>query len=228
MLVTDHSRSMEADDVRPDRLAAAQAAAHTFLDRVPNQVRVGVVAYSTRPTRCSSPSTDHSQARDVIDAQFADGATDTGDALQVALDTLVPTRAARPSACRPRSCCSRTAAPRSAATRCRVAREAGRLHIPIYTVERRHRGRAVPNPGFGPPLPVPPDPATLRQIAGASGGRAFTAEDEDQLSSIYKSLGSQLGTKKLQHQVTVAFAIGGLALLLGAAAGSLRWTGRLP
>src|SRR3954471_19071018 len=30
MLVTDHSRSMESDDVAPDRLAAAQKAANTF------------------------------------------------------------------------------------------------------------------------------------------------------------------------------------------------------
>jgi Ca-activated chloride channel family protein len=36
MLVTDHSRSMEADDVAPDRLAAAQNAAITFLKQVPS------------------------------------------------------------------------------------------------------------------------------------------------------------------------------------------------
>ena len=86
----------------------------------------------------------------------------------------------------------------------------------------------IPNPGFGPPLPVPPDPETLRKIAQVSGGRAYTAEDEGELSSIYKSLSSQLGTKKVKHEVTYGFAIGGLALLLAAAAGSLRWTGRLP
>src|SRR5438876_7459087 len=49
MLVTDHSGSMRADDVSPDRLAAAVKAAHTFLSQLPKQVRVGVVAYSTGP-----------------------------------------------------------------------------------------------------------------------------------------------------------------------------------
>ncbi len=227
MLVTDHSLSMVATDVRPSRLAAAQAAAHAFLDRVPSQVGVGVVAYSSAPDAVRSPSTDHSQARDVIDSEQADGATDTGDALQVAIDTLVP--AGSKTKRLPSSILllsdGRTTIGRDPVP---VAREAGRLHIPIYTVSVGTEDALIPNPGFGPPLPVPPDPATLGRIAQVSGGKAYTAEDEDQLSSIYKSLGSQLVTKKVQHQVTYVFAIGGLALLLGAAAGSLRWTGRLP
>jgi Ca-activated chloride channel homolog len=227
MLVTDHSLSMVATDVRPSRLAAAQAAAHAFLDRVPSQVGVGVVAYSSAPDAVRAPSTDHSQARDVIDGEEADGATDTGDALQVAIDTLVP--AGSKTKRLPSSILllsdGRTTIGRDPVP---VAREAGRLHIPIYTVSVGTEDALIPNPGFGPPLPVPPDPATLRQIAQVSGGKAYTAEDEDQLSSIYKSLGSQLVTKKVQHQVTYVFAIAGVALLLGAAAGSLRWTGRLP
>jgi Ca-activated chloride channel family protein len=109
-----------------------------------------------------------------------------------------------------------------------VARIAKSLHVPIYTVSVGTEDALIPNPGFGPPLPVPPDPETLRKIAQASGGRAYAAEDENQLSSIYKSLGSQLGTKKVKHEITSGFAVGGLALLLAAAAGSLRWAGRLP
>ena len=46
MLVTDHSRSMLATDVEPNRLAAAQRAARTFLDQLPEPVRVGAVAFS--------------------------------------------------------------------------------------------------------------------------------------------------------------------------------------
>ena len=162
MLVTDHSLSMVATDVRPSRLAAAQAAAHAFLDRVPSQVGVGVVAYSSAPDAVRPPSTDHSQARDVIDSQQADGATDTGDALQVAIDTLVP--AGSKTKRLPSSILllsdGRTTIGRDPVP---VAREAGRLHIPIYTVSVGTEDALIPNPGFGPPLPVPPDPATLRQ-----------------------------------------------------------------
>ena len=69
---------------------------------------------------------------------------------------------------------------------------------------------------------------TLRQIAEVSGGKAFTAEDSDSLKSIYKTLGSQLGTKQRKKQITASFAIGGLILLLGAGVTSLRSAGRLP
>ncbi|MBA3299252.1 MAG: VWA domain-containing protein, partial [Thermoleophilaceae bacterium] len=81
---------------------------------------------------------------------------------------------------------------------------------------------------FGPRLPAIPDPETLERIADSSGGRAFSAEDDEELSSIYKALGSQLGTRKERREVTSAFAIGGLVLLLGAAVASVRSSGRLP
>ena len=227
MLVTDHSLSMVATDVEPSRLAAAQSAAHAFLDRLPSQVAVGVVSYSNVPDVVRSPSTDHSQAREVIDAEVADGATDTGDALQVALDALTATAAKGkrlPSSILLLSD-GRTTTGRDPVA---VARTAASLKIPIYTVSVGTEDALIPNPGFGPPLPVPPDPETLRRIAQASGGRAYTAEDESQLSSIYKHLGSELGTKTVKREITSGFAVGGLALLLAAAAGSLLWTGRLP
>ena len=84
MLVTDHSRSMSATDVEPDRLSAAQRAARTFLDQLPDQVRVGAVAFSDTPDAVQAPSADHDDARRIVDGQVADGATATGDALEVA------------------------------------------------------------------------------------------------------------------------------------------------
>src|SRR5262249_14707053 len=88
MLVTDHSRSMSATDVEPNRLAAAQRAARAFLDKLPSAVRVGAVAYSDAPDAVQAPSNNHDDARRIIDGQVADGATATGDALQVAIDAL--------------------------------------------------------------------------------------------------------------------------------------------
>jgi Ca-activated chloride channel family protein len=75
---------------------------------------------------------------------------------------------------------------------------------------------------------VPPDPNLMAQIAQLSGGRNFNAQSAPELSSIYKRLGRQLGTVKRKREVTAEFAIGGIALLLLAAAGSTRWSGRLP
>ena len=109
-----------------------------------------------------------------------------------------------------------------------AARTAGRRRIPIFTVALGTSDAMVPNPGLGPPLPAPPDPETLRSIAEASNGRAFRAQDEGSLKSIYKALGSQLGTKDQKRQITSVFVVGGLLLLLGAAAGSVRFGSRLP
>ena len=68
MLVTDHSRSMSATDVEPDRLSAAQRAARTFLNQLPDQVRVGAVAFSDTPDAVQAPSSDHDDARRIVDA----------------------------------------------------------------------------------------------------------------------------------------------------------------
>jgi Ca-activated chloride channel family protein len=109
-----------------------------------------------------------------------------------------------------------------------VARTTGRLHIPIFTVALGTADATVPNPGFGPPLPVPPDPETLAEIAHVSGGRAFTAQDSGRLATIYQTLGSQLGTKDVRREVTSSFVLLGLGLLVGGTALGVRTRGRLP
>jgi Ca-activated chloride channel family protein len=228
MLVTDHSRSMSATDVEPTRLSAAQRAARTFLNTLPEQVRVGAVAFSDTPDAVQAPSSDHDDARRIVDAQVADGATATGAALETAIDALKndKQKGKRPPSAIILLSDGKTTVPPDPVP---IAREAGKLKIPIYTVALGTRDATVPNPNpFGTPLLVAPDPETLRTIAQVSGGKAFTAEDSDSLKSIYKTLGSQLGTKKQKKQITASFAIGGLVLLLGAAFSSLRWAGRLP
>jgi len=230
MLVTDHSRSMMADDVNPSRLQAAKNAAHTFLDQLPAAVRVGLTTYSDVPDSTQAPTTDHALVRRMIDAQVADGGTATGDALQVALETLQrEPRGAdgrRPPSAIVLLSDGATTLGRDPVGVAQLAHEA---RVPIYTVALGTSDATVPNPGFGPPeIPVPPDPATLRRIAVVSGGRAYSAQDDTQLSSIYKTLGSQLGSRRIHREVTAAFAIGGLVLLLGAAAASARWAGRVP
>jgi Ca-activated chloride channel family protein len=201
MLVTDHSGSMQATDVQPTRLEAADSAAHDFLNKVPAETRVGVVAFG------------------------AEGATATGDALETALGLLKRDPTHPPSAIVLLS----DGATTTGRDPLDVAEEAKRAHIPVYTVALGTDEATVPNPDpFGPPLQAAPDPETLRRISEITGGRAFTASDQSELSDIYSSLGSKLGTREVHHQITAGFAIGGLLLLLGAALTSQRWVGRLP
>ena len=68
----------------------------------------------------------------------------------------------------------------------------------------------------------------MREIARVSGGRAFTAEDEQRLDRVYKELGSKIGSRREPREITAGFAAGGLVLLLGAAGLAVRGTGRLP
>ena len=67
----------------------------------------------------------------------------------------------------------------------------------------------------GQAIPVPPDPATLREIAARSGGESFEVDDADALDEVYERLGSRIGTRKVRREVSSAFAGGALVLLLG-------------
>ena len=226
MLVTDHSGSMAATDVQPTRLAAAERAADTFIDRLPAKVLVGAVAFSDSPDAVQAPQANHAAARGVIDGQTANGATATGDALELALQLL---RGSNPKHPPSAIVLLSDGAANSGVDVSTVAREAARDKIPISTVALGTPNGVLqsPNP-FEPSVPVPPDPQLMQQIAELSGGRSFNAQSADQLSSIYKRLADKLGTVTRKREVTVAFAIGGLAFLLLAAATSTRWSARLP
>ena len=229
MLVTDHSRSMEADDVSPDRLAAAQDAADAFLKKVPPKVRIGVVAFSSAPDAVQTPTTDRGPVRQIIDQQFPDGATNTGDALAVALNSITQdtgpgTGGKQPPAAIVLLSDGKWTTGRDPVS---VAVQAGQAKVPIYTVALGTDQGTVEGPGFGL-VPVPPDPVSLGEIAHESGGKAYSAGSSNRLSDIYKNLGSKLGTKKRKRQTTAAFAIAGLVLLLGAAATSTRFAPALP
>ena len=108
-----------------------------------------------------------------------------------------------------------------------VARRARAAEVPIYTVALGTAGGTIMG-SSGALLPVPPDPETMAEIAAASGGESFDVEDADQLDAVYERLGSQLATRPEQREITAGFAAGGMALLLAAAALSLRAGGRLP
>ncbi len=226
VLVTDHSGSMAATDVQPTRLAAAESAANTFIDQLPAQAKVGAVAFSSSADGVQAPVTDHSAARAIIDAQVADGATATGDALQLALQLLNgANRHHPPSAIVLLS----DGAANSGVDPATVARQAATERIPIYTVALGTPNGLLPNPDpLGAPVPVPPDPQLMQQIAQLSGGRAFDAQTADDLSSIYKRLGTQLGSVKHSREVTAEFAGLGLILLAVAGIASTRWVARLP
>jgi Ca-activated chloride channel family protein len=89
VLVLDVSRSMQADDVKPTRLAAAQVAMRTFLERVPKRVRVGLVLFAGEAQVATPPTTDRALVREALDNAdyfFVGRGTAIGDALALAVD----------------------------------------------------------------------------------------------------------------------------------------------
>jgi Ca-activated chloride channel family protein len=226
MLVSDESGSMAASDVQPTRLAAAERAANTFIDQLPAKVRVGAIAFSSSANSVQSPSAAHGAARSLINAQTAEGATATGDALQLALQLLRGGSKKRPPAA---IVLLSDGSANQGADVNTVAREAGQEKIPIDTVALGTPTGTLPNPDpLGPPVSVPPDPQLMQRIAQVSGGRTFNAQSADELSSIYKRLGTQLGTVTRKRDVTAEFVAGGLALLVLGGIASTRLSPRLP
>jgi len=89
VLVIDTSRSMQAEDVEPTRLAAAQEAVRTFLDQAPDGLRVGLVVFAGEAQVATPPTSDHDLVRtavDTIDSFLLFGGTAIGDALQTATE----------------------------------------------------------------------------------------------------------------------------------------------
>ena len=194
MLVHDTSGSMQATDVKPDRLSAARDAART-LDRL---AAGGVPARRHLVQHAASSS-----CRDADDRPLAGAARDRGaqgpgrhgDGRRAAARRS--TRSATPvtgadgrpqrlpgrdrAALRrrehhgPRPARGRQDAPRSSRSRSTRSRSA-----------RRTAGSSRPT---GSTTPVPPDTATLDSIARTTGGRFFTAPTARDLEAVYANLG---------------------------------------
>jgi Ca-activated chloride channel homolog len=230
ILATDVSGSMTATDVKPTRLAAAKAAGRRFVQQVPSKVNVGVMAFNDIASVLQSPTNDRQAVNAAINGMSSSGGTATGNAIATATSVLQR----QPGVKGKRPPAAIVLLSDGASTRGRdpvaAAQTARKLHIPVYTVALGTQGGTikVPRRGGGTVTQrVPPDPASLQQIARASGGASFTAQTAAGLSQVYEKLGSQLGHKKEKRQITNAFA-GGAALLLLAGIGmSLGWFGRL-
>ncbi|CAN5360861.1 hypothetical protein BH18ACT12_BH18ACT12_23660 [soil metagenome] len=88
ILVVDVSRSMEARDVKPNRIGAAQAALRLFLDRVPERLQIGLIAFAGEPAVAAPPTIDHQLVREALETirwYPSFGGTAIGDALAEAV-----------------------------------------------------------------------------------------------------------------------------------------------
>jgi Ca-activated chloride channel family protein len=224
VLAMDTSGSMVATDVAPDRLSAAQEAAGTFLDRLPGELRVGLVTFSSQAQVLSVPTDDHDAVRRALGSLEAEGGTAMGEGLARASEISRSPGRDAPAAVVLLSDGANTSGeiePSEAASR---AREWG---VPVFTVAIGTPEGTVEGPG-GQLIPVPPDETTLREIAESTGGRFFASSSEADLARVYEDLGSRIGFAEEEQEVTVAFAAAALALLVAGSILSTLWFNRFP
>ena len=235
VMVTDVSGSMRATDVQPDRLTAAKQAGHALIDKLPRDFRLGLVGFSHVASQLVEPTTDKQRIGAGVDGLIANGGTAMGDGLALGIEAArtpvtnelgVPQRL--PAAIVLLSDGASTAGTEDPVT---VAERARELRIPIYTVALGTASGTIEHTrrdGTTWTEPVPPDTATLQEIARESRGRFYQAADAARLTDIYRSLGTRLATRHEKQEVTAAFAGGGLALLVFGMVAAIARGGRLP
>lgn len=236
IMVTDTSGSMKATDVRPDRLTAAIKAAQTLTRNLPDNFRLGLVTFADYAEQQVPPTTDRAPVESALKRLSAVGGTAMGDALLRAMQAArqpVPDQNGTGMRRLPAVVVLLSDGKNTSGRTdpLRVARRARQLGIPVHTIALGTQSGTVEarDPfGFTQRIQVPPDRATLREIARVTGGRFFAALDADQVKEIYANLGTRLSSKPVKREVTAGFAGGGLVFLLLSAAFGLRWFGRAP
>lgn len=230
VLAMDTSRSMKATDIEPTRLDAARVAAKTFLDEVPEKFRVGVVSFSTRAVVGVAPTEDRELVSTALDTLTPGEGTAIGDAVALSLRVGLPETA---PAERANGDADAETPPRAIVLISDGARDGGEVEPAAAAQQAKERGVPVYSVLVGTPdgvveeqlsggfrriIRVPPNAETLEQVAVGSGGEFFGALDAEGLSAVYEDLGSRLGTREQDRELTDVFAAVAAVLLLAAAA----------
>jgi Ca-activated chloride channel homolog len=211
MLVMDSSESMLNTDVSPTRIEAARKAADAFLQEIPDRFQVGLVTFAGAPSVEALPTTDKDVIRSALRNAPVRRGTAVGDALVRALQ-----------ASRPRNAVGNDRPPTAVLL---LTDGESRSGIAPLTAAQQARDEKVPV--FTVALASQPPPE-LQQVAEVSGGQAFTAPTSEQLTAVYRDLGTRLTYVKEKRELTSYFMGGAAVLLLLGAAASIAWFLRLP
>jgi Ca-activated chloride channel family protein len=90
VLAMDVSRSMQATDVEPTRITAAQGAAKNFIDELPSNVRLGIVTFAGTAAVVQTPTESRPDMIAAIERFQLQRGTATGSGLILALAMLFP------------------------------------------------------------------------------------------------------------------------------------------
>jgi Ca-activated chloride channel family protein len=238
VLVIDVSLSMQATDVEPTRLAAAQAAAKSFADQLTPGVNLGLVAFAGTAAVLVSPTTDRGSVKQAVDGLRLSESTATGEAIFAAMSS-VETFSRSVSGTQDGPTPARIvlmsdgkqtvpgpdgeSEPRGAFT---AARKAAESKIPVSTISFGTDYGSIEIDGDRTSVAV--DDASMRQIAELSGGQFFTAASEGELRQVYAELGEQIGYEVRRVDTSRPWLAAGALLLVAGIGSGLALGRRLP
>jgi len=255
ILAIDVSGSMQADDVKPNRMEAAKAAAITFVDKQSAAARIGVVSFSDNAAIVQAPTDDKEAVKAAISRLRPQRGTAIGRGILTSLEAIfensdldfpvapsqpAPGQRATPAPATPRA----TPVPEgyfAPATIVLLTDGENNVFPPPLSVvqEAVDRGIRVYTIGLGSPegtilriqgrqIRTRLDEATLKQVAELTKAEYYLASNEEELQKVYENLTTTLVLRTEKTEVT--FALTALAALLSVIAGalSLLWFQRLP
>jgi Ca-activated chloride channel family protein len=230
IMMFDVSLSMEATDVQPSRLEAAKAAARDFVNQVAPDVEVGLISFSGDVNVDVAPTLDRQQLDDGIGSLKLAESTAIGDALATGTRLLV--RLAGDSASNGKSPGAIVLMSDGETTVGQPtqsgADEAKSANVPVFTIAFGTDNGSITDPNTGEVIPVPVKPGPLADAAKTTGGTAYTAATDKELTDAYQKIQKTLGTTLGQqvektNELTWQWAALALVLIAGAWALSMWW-----
>jgi len=229
MLAIYVSLSMQATDVLPDRISAAKTAAETFADVLPKKINLGLVKFGGRAAVLIPPTLDRDAFKRAVAGLQLEESTAIGEAVFACLDAIKSfseTTTASGDKPPPARIVLMSDGYNTVGRRVSdAAIAAKKANTPVSTIAFGTDGGSVDVQGQR--IPVPSDKPTLRGLAQVTGGTFHTAASVEELQSVYKDLGSQIGYTKKDKDISWRFLLLGTALAIAASGTSLLWSGRL-
>ncbi len=235
IVAIDVSLSMEAADVDPTRLLAAQEAANRFVDELPPTLNVGIVAFAGQASVLVPPTTDRAAAHRAIDSLQLAESTAIGEAIFTSLDALAAAPGAEENGEIPPARIVLLSDGETTVGRpdAEAVVQAIEDEVQVSTIAFGTTSGAIAYDDPETPqieqelIPVPVRDDNLRAIADATGGTFFAAENLSELEAVYEDIGSAIGYETELGEVTDWFVGGGLVLLLVSSLLSAWWFQRL-
>ncbi|GHE82819.1 membrane protein [Amycolatopsis deserti] len=235
MLVVDVSLSMEATDVKPSRIKAAQDAATQFAQGLTPGINLGLVSFAGTATVLVAPTTQRQSVVTAIDNLKLAQSTATGEGIYAALQSIQGFSAVVGGADGPpparivlmsdgkQTVPDDLYAPRGAFT---AAQEARKQQVPISTISFGTSHGTVEIDGREVPVDV--DDGSLQEVARLSDGQFYQAGSAEQLKEVYADLGEQIGYEMKEADASRPWVLLGTLALVAAAGTSLFVGQRLP